>query len=359
MDGTETCARRIPSLDALRGFVMLFIIGLSQLICAVSQAYMPPELSRAVVRQLQHMPWVGVTPYDLIFPLFVFISGVSASLSQSRAEAQGISRLSSVWKLVKRAAFFIGLGVLINLDMLWGWQNLRYASALGLIGISGLLAGCLSMVLRRWWQRAAAAAGILLVVGVAQYTCGTYMPTGCLNAKVDALLCPGRLYLGVVDPAGPLCIVSATALVLLGMAAGRLVAIPSRLRSCGWALGVGVGALAVSMLCGPVIMTMWTPSFVLIGAAWGCMLLGIFRLLSDGTRGALVALPLRIVGANALAVYAFTHLINYRAAIGNLTQFLARKGWIASTPITQAAMCLLVAYLFCLYLRRLSPTAKL
>ena len=67
---------RLLSLDALRGFDMLFIMGFSGLIAAIC-ALWPSPLTDAVARQMGHVSWNGLTQHDTIFPLFLFIAGVS------------------------------------------------------------------------------------------------------------------------------------------------------------------------------------------------------------------------------------------------------------------------------------------
>ena len=80
---------RLHSLDALRGMDMLLIIGLDSLLRSVSLAFLPESLSGEVWRQLGHCSWEGLTLYDLIFPIFVFISGASMYFSLTRAAEKG------------------------------------------------------------------------------------------------------------------------------------------------------------------------------------------------------------------------------------------------------------------------------
>lgn len=337
-------SRRLVSLDALRGFDMLFIIGLERVIYALA-AQLPEGAGSAVRRQMGHVAWEGLALYDLIFPLFVFISGVAVSLSLARHAEQGTPRSRLAVRLWVRAAVLAALGVLVNFELRWGLDGQRYASVLGLIGISGALAGSLALALRSWQGRALAAAALLAGVGALQLWGGSWMPAGCVNARIDALLCPGRLHMGVLDPEGPLCIVSAAGLCLLGMLAGELLRrLPgSRARRAAALAGAGAALLLLSLICGPVIKSMWTVAFVLAAAGISSLLLAGFHLLFDGGKLPALSWALRVVGANALFIYLLTHLGRF----DTLTAFLFC--WLpgADTPLGHALCYLALCWLIC------------
>src|SRR5215510_775632 len=80
----ETPSRRLLSLDALRGFDMFWIVGGEDIVHGLYKLC-PWVLFALFDRQMTHQDWAGVHFYDLIFPLFVFIVGVSIVFSLSRA----------------------------------------------------------------------------------------------------------------------------------------------------------------------------------------------------------------------------------------------------------------------------------
>ena len=88
MPPNETVAsarsQRLMSLDALRGFDMFWIIGAAALVGALNRMR-PTPVTRFLATQLGHARWQGFHFYDLIFPLFVFIAGVSLVFSLSKA----------------------------------------------------------------------------------------------------------------------------------------------------------------------------------------------------------------------------------------------------------------------------------
>ena len=325
----SAASSRLFSLDALRGLDMMFIIGLDCLIRSIALFYFPENTSKEIWRQLNHSSWDGLTVCDIIFPLFVFISGTSMFFSLSRAMQNNMSRPALLGKLWKRALILVALGILVNFwsfhDQIsaiqpFGFDSLRYASVLGLIGISGAFAGTLLLLLRRFLLAPFLAAVILAIVWGLQTFGGDMTPTGCFNAKVDALLCPGWLHSGTFDPEGPLCIVSATALSLLGFCAGSCCRSSlSILKQSGTLALHGLICLGLGAVSGMVIKGIWTPAFVFTTGGIGFLLLALSRLLFDTSSwGNRLSLPLRVVGMNALAIYVITRLPIYKTFFDRL-----------------------------------------
>src|SRR6266513_2922001 len=78
--------QRLMSVDALRGFDMFWIIGAGSLVMALHQMSQTAP-TRFLADQLEHVDWEGFHFYDLIFPLFVFIVGVSLVFSLTKTIA--------------------------------------------------------------------------------------------------------------------------------------------------------------------------------------------------------------------------------------------------------------------------------
>src|SRR5258708_24011530 len=66
--------QRLYSLDALRGFDMLWIMGLGETIGAFAKGTHIPFWV-AFSDQFEHPIWNGFAFWDLIFPLFMFMAG--------------------------------------------------------------------------------------------------------------------------------------------------------------------------------------------------------------------------------------------------------------------------------------------
>ena len=112
---------RVMSIDALRGVDMFFIVGMEQFFHALSEMFpMQPTL----ISRLDHAPWAGFHFYDLIFPLFAFIIGVSLVFSLSKVVAVEGKGAASV-KTIKRALILFLLGVVLYGGISRGVDNIR------------------------------------------------------------------------------------------------------------------------------------------------------------------------------------------------------------------------------------------
>src|SRR2546422_5329817 len=107
--GVHPPARRLMSLDALRGFDMFWIVGGEEVVHALYKAWPCGPLHFLDV-QMDHKAWEGVTFYDLIFPLFVFIVGASLVFSVPRMiERSG--KAAAVRRICLRSLVLYLLGV--------------------------------------------------------------------------------------------------------------------------------------------------------------------------------------------------------------------------------------------------------
>ena len=81
---------RLYSLDTLRGFDMFWIIGGEALIIAFAKASGWDWLDK-LATQMHHVEWNGFHFYDLIFPLFMFISGVAIPFALTSKLKKGVN----------------------------------------------------------------------------------------------------------------------------------------------------------------------------------------------------------------------------------------------------------------------------
>lgn len=213
---------RLHSLDALRGLDMLIILRLDALVLLLASGNPGNAFLRETARQMAHAHWEGLHLYDLVFPVFVFIWGVSMFFSLATYAGGNSSAASGLFHLWKRASALAVLGLLVNGTLTWT-EGMRYSSVLELIGFSCAIVGTFILLCRRTGAIAAAAGGILVLVALLQFNCGSFTPDASVNSWVDRRWLPGRLHGGVFDPEGPLCIVSASALCMGGWLAGKLL----------------------------------------------------------------------------------------------------------------------------------------
>src|SRR5689334_17061142 len=140
MQTTPNLTQRLYSLDALRGFDMFWIIGGDRLVRNLAEATGSPFWT-AFANQLEHPYWNGFTAYDLIFPLFMFVAGVSVHYSISRALEKGKSKSQIMMRVVTRGLILIVLGMVYNNGIeITPLDQFRFPSVLGKIGASYIFA---------------------------------------------------------------------------------------------------------------------------------------------------------------------------------------------------------------------------
>ena len=218
---------RLTSLDALRGFDMFWIMGADALGgVAAAMVKDRAEWVRHLADQLEHVAWEGFRFYDLIFPLFVFIAGVSLILSLGRLEREQ-GKDEALMRLVKRAFLLYLLGVLYYGGWSKGWDQVRWMGVLQRIAISYLGAGFCVIFFKA--RTCAFITGGLLVgywalmcfVPVPEFGAGNFAEGKNLANWIDFKFLPGKKWDGTHDPEGLLSNLTAVSTCLLGTFAGR------------------------------------------------------------------------------------------------------------------------------------------
>jgi predicted acyltransferase len=150
---------RLMSLDALRGFDMFWIVGADALVTALRKLS-DNDVVQELARQLEHVGWAGFHFEDLIFPMFVFIVGVSLVFSLSRTiEQQG--RAAAAARIVRRALAMYLLGIFYYGGLSTPFQEIRLLGVLQRIALAYLFAGLIFCFVG--WRGRVAACAILLV----------------------------------------------------------------------------------------------------------------------------------------------------------------------------------------------------
>jgi predicted acyltransferase len=325
----EAAARqpaRLASVDALRGFDMFWIIGGDALFQSVAVLASLAPLTWAA-DQMTHAEWDGFTFYDLIFPLFVFVSGVTLPYSLGRRLEAGTPRRQLVWPIVRRGLILVLLGVVYNNGLFRMWlSDMRYPSVLGRIGLAGMGAG-LIVLFTGLRGRVLWLVGLLVgywlalaVIPVPGVGAGQLSAEGSLVGWVDRALVPGQLFGGVHDPEGLLSTVPAVGSALAGALAGDFLRRAGRSGSgsgaadCLALAGAGAAAVAAGATWGvwfPVNKNLWTSSFVLVTAGLSLALLALFHYLIDVRGWQRWSKFFAVIGVNSILIYFAGRVIDF------------------------------------------------
>jgi len=102
--------QRYYSLDVFRGATVALMIMVNN-----------PGSWEHIYTPLDHSPWHGCTPTDLVFPFFLFAVGNAMSFVMPRLEQAGTSAF--LIKVFKRAFLIFLIGLLLNWSPFIGWNN--------------------------------------------------------------------------------------------------------------------------------------------------------------------------------------------------------------------------------------------
>ena len=313
-------APRLASLDALRGFDMLWIVGADAIGGALAGLKGGPVV-QFLAGQMDHAEWVGFNFYDLIFPLFVFMVGVAIPLSLDRLVVRA-DRTVALRRVLLRGVLMYGLGLLYYGGMTEGFAHLRLMGVLQRLAICYVGASVLYLYFKPWML--AVVCGGLLVgywalltfVPVPGFGPGDFARGHNLTNWIDSHYLPLRLWYGDTDPEGLLSNFPAIASCLLGVFAGRWVSDPqiASNKKWSWLVLSGIVLMAAGYWWGvqfPVIKRLWTSSFVLVAGGWSVLLLAGFYYLIEvrGWRG--WAQPFVWIGSNALTIYLVSRLVSF------------------------------------------------
>ncbi len=302
---------RLMSIDALRGFDMFWILGADSLVYALNKLgnCAPTEFLQT---QLSHCLWAGMHFYDLIFPLFVFIMGVSTVFSLTKI-IQTEGRGAAVKRIVRRSVLLFILALIYSGGFTNPWPDLRLMGVLNRIALcyffGGLMfcffntrmlvAAAVALLIGYWAMmsfipirdihldqdsfaaQAQAASNPQLAAQFEAVTSGTNNPSAMTNSPVwaaahqmyfdttnmvkgkfdmgynlsnhfDFVHLPGRLYNIFWDPEGILSTIPAIASGLFGIFAGlflRNSSLPDE-RKVFWLIGMGVASVVIGFLWG-------------------------------------------------------------------------------------------------------------
>jgi predicted acyltransferase len=306
---------RLVSLDAFRGFTIAAMVLVNN----------PGDWGN-LYSQLEHAKWNGWTFTDCIFPFFLFITGVSMSLSLGRLASAGADKPRLLAKLAKRAALIFLIGFFLNYLPYFNLEKVRILGVLQRIALCTLLSA--PVVVYCGWRATLAVIAVLLTVysvlmlavPVPGIGAGVLEPGQDFGAWVDRMVLGKHTWVQskTWDPEGLVSTIPAVCSQLFGVLAGRWLRtdVP-RTEQTVWMLLFGLllvwlGAILDTILM-PINKSLWTPSFCVLMTGWALIVFSSFYWLLDVTPHAAVreaaarwTRPFVIYGMNALFVFALS-----------------------------------------------------
>jgi len=318
---TEPKRGRIFSIDALRGFDMFWITGGDALFIALFTFFGTPFFGRLAV-QLDHPAWSGFHFYDLIFPLFLFIVGLSMPFSITRRRENGSSDKDLYKHIIKRTILLYLLGMIYNGLLNFDFTNLRYTGVLHRIAFTYFFASVIIMNFKLRGQLIFVATItfgywlVLLLVPVPGF--GTYnlTPEGNLCAYIDQRFLPGAFCCYKFgDNEGILTNFPAIVNVLAGFWVGQRLVKPesnkTKLIFLLFTAGILIFISLFWNMVYPINKYLWTGSYVALTCGLSILAITLFYWLIDikGYKG--WAFPFMVIGMNCITIYVLQAVFDF------------------------------------------------
>ncbi len=369
------------SLDALRGFDMLWIMGGEGLVLAIATLCGCPDF----YGKFDHVPWAGLQFMDTVFPTFLFMAGVSFPFSCAKSMERGLSRGQIASRALRRGITLMLLGIVY-----WGFlkrldfATFRIPSVLGYIGFGWMVAAWIFLFVRNVKVRIAIAVGILAAVTLFfgfvpapdaatvalpdwdwVQDRGPFSPAGNFGCWLDrTVLGPHALVRvcadkhALFDNEGFAGLLPTVVTAMLGMFAGEIVRLGG-LRPTGRKVLLLLIAAAICLASGlalstfcPIVKNLWSPSFVLVVGSYSFAMFALFYWIIDVRRLTKWSFFFRVIGMNSITIYMAQRFISF----GAIASFFI-GGFAGLLPTAWGKLVLEIGYiaacwLFLLFLYR-------
>lgn len=296
---------RLLSLDIFRGLTIAFMIIVNT----------PGDWSIAY-NMLEHAAWHGFTPTDLVFPSFVFITGVSSWFSYRSYNHTLTSDL--IAKISKRTLIIFLLGVALYAFPFYNrpvgtWRILGVLQRIALCyGIGSIL--CLMFNKK---QTIALGSILLLVYWAIMLYFGDLTMVGNAGRKLDLwLFGEGHLYQGegiAFDPEGLLSTMPSIVTFMLGYLAGQFIGTTQNKAFIVKQLVIwGVVLVVAGLLWGqffPINKKLWTSSYVLFVGGLSMLIFDLCYYIVDVKNHFRWGNFFKVFGTNAILAYMVSELL--------------------------------------------------
>lgn len=314
--------QRFYSLDVFRGATVAFMILVNN-----------PGSWSYIYRPLEHAPWSGCTPTDLVFPFFLFAVGNALAFVLPKMETKGTNAF--LGKVFRRTLLIFGIGLFLNWFpfIKWSGDHLVWkawadpvqpgaeATGIRILGVLQRIAltYCFaSLILYFGKIRWAFVTGAVLLLGY-WVLCSVlgdlpdpYSLTGYFGTRVDkAVLGVAHMYKGeglAFDPEGLASTLPAIVQVIFGYMVGNYILQKGKTFEMVSGLFVVGCVLAFTGYCWdmvfPINKKIWSSSFVVYTSGMAILVLSVLLYVIElrGHRGAWSRF-FDVFGKNALFIF--------------------------------------------------------
>lgn len=325
--------QRLESLDVLRGFDLFCLVALGKIVHKLSEATQASVFD-SILPCFNHVHWEGFSSWDLVMPLFMFMSGITIPFALSRYKES--SDKSLVYKRIAKRVILLWIfgmmcqGNLLALDpnRIYLYSNTLQAIAMGYL-ISALfflhtkirtqIIGAIILLLGYWMMME------FIVIG--NYGSGNYSPDGNLAEWIDRVVL-GRFRDGASLVNGEVVfsegyrytwILSSLTFGVTAMSgtfAGYILKYKEWMpqKKLTYLFIIGASMVAMGWIWGiwhPVIKKIWTSSMVLVSSGYCFLLMALFYYIIDYKGYRKYTGWLKVYGMNSIMAYMLSQCINF------------------------------------------------
>jgi predicted acyltransferase len=320
---------RLLSLDVFRGMTVAGMLLVND-----------PGTWSAIFPPLEHAEWNGWTPTDLIFPFFLFIVGITTHLSLSARRARGDTDSAIVKQILRRGIIIYLLGFAMAMFPFYQWgtidaipnatawdrilfriEHVRILGVLPRIAIVYVCAALLTLKTTVRQQIIIIAAllfgywfAMTLIPVPGENTIGALLLNTHdrnLAAYLDRLILgTNHTWIGSVtfDPEGPFSTIPAIGTAMLGVLAGRWIAIREKplLERISGLFAAGAIGMMLGLMWNwafPINKNLWTSSYVIFTAGMACLALATIMWIVDYYNVKWWTKPFVVFGVNPIVAF--------------------------------------------------------
>ena len=319
-------SERLLSLDIFRGITILGMILVNN-----------PGSWGDVYSPLLHAKWNGCTPTDLIFPFFLFIVGVTTTMSLSKYRGSENKNSDVIFRLVRRSLTIFLLGIFLSGFPYFDLSTIRIPGVLQRIAVVYFFVSIIFLNVRKENLIYVLAAlllvywGLMTLIPVPGFGTPNLEPATNLGAWLDRLLLDGHLWSHskTWDPEGLLSTIPAIGTSMLGVLTGYwLRSDNDKTTKTVWMFFYGVVLMALGYAWNfwfPINKSLWTSSYVVYTGGLALVFLAFCYWLIDVHEKKWWIKPFHIYGTNAIAVFFLSsfvakllYLIKFTGSDGNI-----------------------------------------
>jgi predicted acyltransferase len=362
--------KRVPSIDAFRGFVMFLMLAEVMRLWTLHEAFPSSGFWALVAYNTTHVPWQGCSLHDLIQPAFSFLAGASLPFSIASRQAKGEPFSKSLAHAIRRSLILIFLGIFLrsmgSTSTYWTFED-----TLTQIGLGYTFLFLLAYASRR------VQVGVFVAILVGFWAAFALYPAPGPGFDYPAVGVPAdwpHLYSGFLahfnknsnlswafdtwflnlfprqspflfNEGGwsTLSFIPTLATMMLGVGAGAWLksgeTAERKLRGLVvWGLGLTLAGLVLQWLhvC-PIVKRIWTSAYTLYSGGLILLILAGFYALIDLRGWKRWSFPLVVIGANSIAIYVMSWTME-RFVSEAVARHLGRTPFLVLGPAFEPAL---------------------